>query len=113
LRSSNAKVCDEKVQQVLDTLQPLCPNLTTYARLKTGIKSTHQVESINSVIKTRISSMHGFKSFESARLITNALAGFNMFKRFGRNAKYEGRRPVDLCFSPEPRGTWIDYCLKI
>jgi len=113
LRISNAKVCDEQVEKVLDSLQPLCRNLTTYARLKTDVRSTNQVESINSVIKTRIDRMHGFKSFESAKLITNALCSFMLFRYFGRGAKYEGRRPIDLCFKPQLPGTWMTYCLRV
>ena len=113
LRKVNDGV-DGKTDEVLDKLDDLADYLTTYAERGTGVKTTNQCEGIYSMLEGRISAMRGFKSIDSLCNITNAFLVYRLFQKFptSRYREYKYRRPIDLCFSPSPRGTWTDHCFE-
>jgi len=115
LRLLNAHIDDKAVNKVLDYLNKMSKYLTTYAqlgvRIADRVKATSQDEGIFSELETRIQTMHGFKSFDSMRYITNAYLGHRMFESF-TFGQHAGMRPVDLFFRPQVTGAWTDYCFS-
>ena len=105
---------DDQIEKVLSNIMDMADLLTNYAKNGIRIKTTNQCEGIYSILEERIDAMRGFKSIESLRYVTNAFLAYRLFQKFvsSRYREYKDKRPIDLCFSPEPRGVWADYCFK-
>jgi hypothetical protein len=112
LRALGSNVGDEISMHVLDSISNISSSLVTYHRLGTNVKTTNNIETINSILKNRVRLMRGFKSFESAKYTVNAILAYRLFSPFTASKEFNGLRPIDLCHNPKPPGLWHEYCFK-
>jgi hypothetical protein len=108
-RKMNEDFHDKAVNQALNFIEENAELLTTFQKTETKVKSTSLVEGLFSALDDWIGPKRCIKSMESLTHGCNGFFSYLLFKKY-ETGLHKGKRPVDLCYRPEPNGIWRDFC---